>query len=127
VTSLKFEISGQVDIYSFWLQPVTSALKTDDGATRFDSPVEHQPTVGGAVRRHKVFGLGPGRTGTDSLKTALEELGFGPTYHMKEALFEEAGISTEGHFVTWHRAGVLAGRRTAGIQTDVRKPRTRPH
>ena len=30
----------------------------------------------------KVIGLGAGRTGTESLKAALVELGFGPTYHM---------------------------------------------
>ena len=42
----------------------------------------------------KVIGLGYGRTGTDSLLSALLELGFGPTYHMREALFEEQGIST---------------------------------
>jgi len=59
----------------------------------------------GAKHKHKVFGLGPGRTGTDSLKAALEELGFGPTYHMQEALFEVAGISTAGHLATWKRAG----------------------
>ena len=46
----------------------------------------------------KVIGLGYGRTGTDSLLSALLELGFGPTYHMREGLFEEQGISTEGHF-----------------------------
>ena len=63
------------------------------------------PAAGGARHEGKVFGLGPGRTGTDSLKLALEALGFGPTYHMKEALFEEAGISTAGHFATWQRAG----------------------
>jgi hypothetical protein len=32
----------------------------------------------------KVVGAGFGRTGTLSLKTALEELGFGPCYHMVE-------------------------------------------
>jgi hypothetical protein len=31
-----------------------------------------------------VVGVGMGRTGTNSLKLALEELGFGPCYHMKE-------------------------------------------
>ncbi|HEV2346261.1 MAG TPA: sulfotransferase [Actinocrinis sp.] len=31
-----------------------------------------------------VIGVGMGRTGTNSLKLALEELGFGPCYHMKE-------------------------------------------
>ncbi len=32
----------------------------------------------------KVIGAGFGRTGTLSLKTALEELGFAPCYHMVE-------------------------------------------
>src|SRR5438445_3149273 len=32
----------------------------------------------------KVIGAGFGRTGTLSLKAALEELGFGPCYHMVE-------------------------------------------
>eukprot|EP00930_Biecheleria_cincta_P001214 TRINITY_DN102371_c0_g1_i1.p1 TRINITY_DN102371_c0_g1~~TRINITY_DN102371_c0_g1_i1.p1 ORF type:complete len:286 (+),score=44.79 TRINITY_DN102371_c0_g1_i1:53-910(+) len=34
----------------------------------------------------RVIGAGHGRTGTDSMKLALEQLGFGPTYHMKEVL-----------------------------------------
>jgi hypothetical protein len=34
----------------------------------------------------KVIGAGLGRTGTLSLKTALEELGFGPCHHMMELL-----------------------------------------
>jgi len=33
-----------------------------------------------------VIGAGFGRTGTLSLKLALEELGFGPCYHMMEVL-----------------------------------------
>jgi hypothetical protein len=33
----------------------------------------------------KVIGAGFGRTGTSSLKQALEDLGFGPCYHMVEA------------------------------------------
>lgn len=52
----------------------------------------------------KVIGLGYGRTGTDSLLSALLELGFGPTYHMREALFEEQGISTKGHFSMFKKA-----------------------
>lgn len=32
----------------------------------------------------KIIGAGFGRTGTSSLKTALELLGFGPCYHMRE-------------------------------------------
>jgi Sulfotransferase domain len=32
----------------------------------------------------KVIGAGFGRTGTMSLKAALERLGFGPCYHMTE-------------------------------------------
>jgi hypothetical protein len=34
----------------------------------------------------KVIGSGLGRTGTASLKLALEQLGFGPCHHMKEVL-----------------------------------------
>jgi len=34
----------------------------------------------------KVIGAGFGRTGTRSLKTALEELGFGKCYHMEEVM-----------------------------------------
>lgn len=34
----------------------------------------------------KVIGAGFGRTGTSSLKLALEQLGFGPCYHMSEIL-----------------------------------------
>ena len=32
----------------------------------------------------EVLGAGFGRTGTMSLKVALESLGFGPSYHMTE-------------------------------------------
>lgn len=34
----------------------------------------------------KVIGAGFGRTGTSSIKAALEELGFGPCYHMSEMI-----------------------------------------
>jgi Sulfotransferase domain len=36
----------------------------------------------------KLIGAGLGRTGTLSLKLALEQLGFGPCYHMTEVLME---------------------------------------
>jgi hypothetical protein len=36
----------------------------------------------------KVIGAGLGRTGTLSLKLALEQLGFGPCYHMTEVLMD---------------------------------------
>ena len=32
----------------------------------------------------RVIGLGVGRTGTFSMKLALEQLGFGPCHHMEE-------------------------------------------
>jgi Sulfotransferase domain len=38
----------------------------------------------------KVIGAGLGRTGTLSLKLALEQLGFGPCYHMQEVFAEDA-------------------------------------
>jgi hypothetical protein len=34
----------------------------------------------------RVIGAGLGRTGTMSLKLALEHIGFGPCYHMTEVL-----------------------------------------
>jgi hypothetical protein len=45
----------------------------------------------------KVVGAGFGRTGTLSLKTALEKLGFGPCYHMAEVFARPA------HVAMWHR------------------------
>lgn len=40
----------------------------------------------------EVLGVGLGRTGTLSLKKALEHLGFGPCYHM-ETLLEPSELS----------------------------------
>ena len=48
----------------------------------------------------KVIGAGFGRTGTMSLKAALEELGFGPCYHMSE-VFENSSHPDE-----WNAAAV---------------------
>ncbi len=45
----------------------------------------------------KVVGAGFGRTGTLSLKSALEKLGFGPCYHMAEV------IPRPDHVTMWHR------------------------
>jgi len=44
----------------------------------------------------KVIGSGFGRTGTLSLKVALEKLGFGPCYHMQEV------VKRPKHIQTWH-------------------------
>ena len=45
----------------------------------------------------KVVGAGFGRTGTLSLKTALETLGYGPCYHMMEV------FPRPEHVAMWHR------------------------
>jgi len=45
----------------------------------------------------KVVGAGFGRTGTLSLKTALETIGFGPCYHMAEV------FPRPQHVAMWHR------------------------
>jgi Sulfotransferase domain len=45
----------------------------------------------------KVVGAGFGRTGTLSLKSALEKLGFGPCYHMMEV------FPRPDHVAMWHR------------------------
>lgn len=40
----------------------------------------------------KVIGLGMGRTGTLSLKLAMEKLGFGPCYHMDDLLNQPTDV-----------------------------------
>ena len=40
----------------------------------------------------KVIGTGLGRTGTTSLKLALEQIGFGKCYHMKELFNDPSGL-----------------------------------
>jgi hypothetical protein len=64
----------------------------------------------------EVIGAGFGRTGTLSLKLALEQLGLGPCYHMLEV------IENAGHVAAWQDAadgktvdwdGLLAGYRSA--------------
>lgn len=55
----------------------------------------------------KIIGAGFGRTGTHSLKIALEELGFGPCHHMTEVFANPWQIpywqaATEGKPVDWH-------------------------
>ncbi len=54
----------------------------------------------------KIIGAGFGRTGTLSLKAALEELGFGPCYHMVEVLKKPSSLSywvaaVQGKAVNW--------------------------
>lgn len=46
----------------------------------------------------KIIGAGFGRTGTKSMKEALEHLGFGPCYHMFEV------FQNPGHIPVWHDA-----------------------
>ncbi|MQY07457.1 sulfotransferase family protein [Actinomadura macrotermitis] len=55
----------------------------------------------------KIIGAGYGRTGTLSLKAAIERLGFGPCHHMTEAVRKEqlGGwlAKTKGRPVPWDR------------------------
>src|SRR5918993_1022744 len=51
----------------------------------------------------RVVGAGFGRTGTTSLKAALEELGFGPSYSLSEV------FANPEHVGFWEAAGGLAG------------------
>ncbi|HZS77536.1 MAG TPA: sulfotransferase [Ktedonobacteraceae bacterium] len=64
----------------------------------------------------KVIGAGFGRTGTLSLKFALEELGFGPCYHMSELLKTPEHLplweaASRGEAIEW--ADIFAGYRAA--------------
>jgi hypothetical protein len=56
----------------------------------------------------RVIGAGMGRTGTSSLKRALEQLGFGPCHHMEEVIKHPAEVSTweaaaRGETIDWPR------------------------
>ena len=56
----------------------------------------------------KVIGAGFGRTGTLSLKFALEKLGFGPCYHMKEIVWRLSHLklwynTSRGDPMNWNR------------------------
>ncbi|MDH5674077.1 MAG: sulfotransferase family protein [Myxococcales bacterium] len=68
----------------------------------------------------KIIGAGFGRTGTLSLKLALEQLGFGPCYHMFEV------FQNPGHAELWSRAGdgdiEAAEQALAGFQSAVDWP-----
>jgi len=46
----------------------------------------------------KVIGAGFGRTGTNTLRKVLNQLGFGPCYHMYEV------IKRPEHIAVWHKA-----------------------
>ncbi len=72
-------------------------------------------TLGGRLSI-RVIGAGFGRTGTTSLEAALEELGFGPCYGMKDSLAstEHAGAweaAARGEAVDWRT--LLKGYRSA--------------
>ena len=47
----------------------------------------------------EVIGAGFGRTGTMSLKVALEELGFGPCYHMSEVFAHPEHVELYGELL----------------------------
>ena len=56
----------------------------------------------------EIIGAGFGRTGTNSLKLALEQLGFGPCHHMFEILENPALLpgweaAANGEAVDWHQ------------------------
>jgi len=56
----------------------------------------------------EIIGAGFGRTGTNSLKLALEQLGFGPCHHMFELrdhpeLLPDWEAAAEGQVMDWHK------------------------
>ena len=72
----------------------------------------NQPVASNGKGELKVIGAGFGRTGTLSVKVALEELGFGPCYHMSEVFSHPDDAKqwealTKGEPVDWGH--LLAG------------------
>ena len=52
----------------------------------------------------KIIGAGLPRTGTNTLKAALEKLGFSKTYHMKELLMSPENLH---HWLTLEETGSM--------------------
>jgi sulfotransferase family protein len=76
-------------------------------------PEQHE--FEGSAMTLKVIGTGLGRTGTMSLKAALEQLGFGPCYHMMEVFprpqhVGEWAKAARGEAIDWNAlfAGFVA-------------------
>jgi len=90
----------------------------------------------------QVIGSGFGRTGTKSLKAALERLGFGPCHHMHEIIADPGQVAhwqtvAAGGTVDWsvvfagYRAqvdwpGACLARYRAGLSPCARRPHTAP-
>jgi hypothetical protein len=83
------------DFAKFWLPdayefvesiPMTATASSRSSSCASSSRATSRRRAEHLARRHslKVIGAGFGRTGTMSLKVALETLGFGPCYHMIE-------------------------------------------
>jgi hypothetical protein len=70
----------------------------------------------------QVIGAGFGRTGTLSLKQALDELGLGPTYHMEEVVRRPSHVASCSSSLS-HEDVVAAPPR--GEETAVRLARMR--
>jgi hypothetical protein len=68
----------------------------------------------------KVIGLGFGRSGTYSLKAALEELGFGACYHFSK-MFEHPGHAEQWR-AAYHGASIDWNSLLAGYQSSVYIP-----
>jgi hypothetical protein len=49
----------------------------------------------------RIIGAGFGRTGTQSLKAALEHLGYQPCYSMTDVILPRPGLN-DGHLDAWH-------------------------
>jgi Sulfotransferase domain len=71
-----------------------------------------KPEGASGIQGLKIIGAGFGRTGTLSLKGVLEELGFGPCYHMVEVFHHPEDTAqweaaARGEPIDWHQ--LLAG------------------
>jgi hypothetical protein len=81
-------------------RPIRGKIATDSE----ELPLDRQVTGASEL---KVIGAGFGRTGTASIKLALEELGFGPCYHMLEVMknpnhIDEWSRAARGEAIDWH-------------------------
>ncbi len=104
------------------------ANRIDATLPPYDHASERPEPGAGLALRHagvmsalRVIGAGFGRTGTLSLKRALDELGFGPTYHMEEVFKHPSHIAKWCSYASSGTAAwdELFGRYRSGVDFPV--------
>lgn len=74
------------------MSTITTSANEQVPTSKRSSLVLNEPLIVSKTTDLAVIGAGLGRTGTSSLQAALNILGYGPCYHMREVFKDPAGI-----------------------------------